>query len=179
MMNYQSLAIPDVKLLCPTRHRDERGYFMETLRQDEFERHCGPFFLVQDNHSYSKQGTLRGLHYQVDKPQGKLVRVVSGIIFDVAVDVRQGSASYGKWVGQFLSEENGDQMWIPPGFAHGFYVLSEGADVLYRCSDYYSPAGECGFRWNSPELAITWPMLADTPVRLSDKDANAPLFPPF
>lgn len=152
---------------------------METLRQDEFERHCGPFFLVQDNHSYSKQGTLRGLHYQVDKPQGKLVRVVSGIIFDVAVDVRQGSASYGKWVGQFLSEENGDQMWIPPGFAHGFYVLSEGADVLYRCSDYYSPAGECGFRWNSPELAITWPMLADTPVLLSDKDANAPLFPPF
>ncbi|MGK4475911.1 dTDP-4-dehydrorhamnose 3,5-epimerase [Aeromonas molluscorum] len=178
-MRYQSLAIPDVKLLRPTRHRDERGYYMETLRQDEFERHCGAYTLVQDNHSHSKQGTLRGLHYQVDKPQGKLVRVVRGIIFDVAVDVRQGSASYGKWVGQFLSEENGDQMWIPPGFAHGFYVLSEGADVLYRCSDYYSPTGECGFRWNSPELAITWPMLADTPVLLSDKDATAPLFPPF
>ncbi|MGY4027456.1 dTDP-4-dehydrorhamnose 3,5-epimerase [Aeromonas rivuli] len=178
-MKYQSLAMPEVKLLIPARHRDERGYFMETLRQDEFERHCGRYSLVQDNHSHSKQGTLRGLHCQMDKPQGKLVRVVSGAIFDVAVDVRRGSASYGQWVGQILSDENDHQMWIPPGFAHGFYVLSEGADVLYRCSDYYSPAGECGFRWDSPVLAINWPILTGIPLLLSDKDADAPLFPPF
>ncbi len=178
LMKYQSLAIPDVKLLLPTRRTDERGFFMETLRQNEFERQCGPYTLVQDNHTRSWQGTLRGLHHQVDKPQGKLVRVVRGCIFDVAVDVRPDSPSYGQWVGQILSEENDHQMWIPPGFAHGFYVLSDVADLLYRCSDYYYPAGERALRWNSPHLAIDWPLLNEVPLRLSEKDANAPCFYP-
>ncbi|MCR4451156.1 dTDP-4-dehydrorhamnose 3,5-epimerase [Aeromonas veronii] len=175
-MRYQSLAIPEVKLLIPTRHCDERGYFMETLRQDEFERHCGFYSLVQDNHSRSWQGTLRGLHYQQERPQGKLVRAVRGRVFDVAVDVRPDSASYGQWVGQLLSEENDHQMWIPPGFAHGFYVLSEVADLLYRCSDYYYPAGERTLRWDSPALAIDWPLLAGVALSLSAKDARAPYF---
>ncbi|MGY3864699.1 dTDP-4-dehydrorhamnose 3,5-epimerase family protein [Aeromonas bivalvium] len=156
-MQYQSLAIPEVKLLIPTRHSDERGFFMETLRQDEFERHSGAYTLVQDNHSRSWQGTLRGR------------------LFDVAVDVRPDPTSYGQWVGQLLSEKNDHQMWISPGFAHGFYVLSEVADLLYRNSDYYHPAGEQTLRWDSPALAIDWSLLAGVALRLSAKDAKAPV----
>lgn len=173
-MQFKSLAIPDVKLMIPQVFGDERGFFMETFRLNEFKQHCGDFEFVQDNHSKSKQGILRGLHYQLKHPQGKLVRVTQGRVFDVAVDMRADSATFGQWVGAELSAENKQMMWVPPGFAHGFYVLSETAEFSYKCTDYYAPDDEHSVRWDDPTLAIDWPF--DSQPQLSAKDANAELF---
>jgi len=151
-MQYEKLAIPDVVLITPQVFGDERGFFMETFRQSEFEDHCGRYTFVQDNHSKSTHGILRGLHYQHQQPQGKLVRVTQGEVFDVAVDMRQSSPTYGQWVGATLSEQNKQMLWVPPGFAHGFYVTSETAEFQYKCTDYYAPGDEVSILWNDPQL---------------------------
>jgi dTDP-4-dehydrorhamnose 3,5-epimerase len=169
-MKYEPLAIADVVLMTPDVFGDERGFFMETFRQHEFEQHGGPGRFVQDNHSLSRQGILRGLHYQLQKPQGKLVRVVSGEVFDVAVDLRRSSATFGQWVGVHLSAENKQLLWVPPGFAHGFYVTSESAEFVYKCTDYYNPGDEYTLQWNDPQLAIDWPLVHDHAPELSAKD---------
>lgn len=175
MMEYKKLAIPDVVLLAPKVFGDERGFFMETFRQDEFVKHCGNYNFVQDNHSSSGKGILRGLHYQHKQPQGKLVRVTKGEVFDVAVDMRRNSPTFGQWVGEFLSESNKRMLWVPPGFAHGFYVTSEMAEFQYKCTDYYAAGDEYSLVWNDPTVAIEWPVGEDTP-RLSAKDAEGRLF---
>ncbi|CAH1746751.1 dTDP-4-dehydrorhamnose 3,5-epimerase [Thauera humireducens] len=169
-MHATRLAIPDVILLEPKVFGDDRGFFMETFNQRDFEATTDlrPHF-VQDNHSRSQRGVLRGLHYQIQQPQGKLVRVVSGEIFDVAVDLRRHSPSFGRWVGCTLSADNRRQMWVPEGFAHGFLVLSETADVLYKTTDYYAPAHERCLAWNDPGLGIEWPLNGLQPL-LSAKD---------
>lgn len=180
-MKISKTAIPDVLLFEPTVYGDDRGYFMETFRESWMEEHGIPRF-VQDNQSRSVQGTLRGLHYQLKQPQGKLVRVVSGEVFDAAVDMRKDSPTFGQWVGEILSAENKRQLWVPPGFAHGFYVVSESAELSYKCTDYYCPEHEQSLLWNDPEVGIAWPLLSDTPL-LSDKDAtglalaDAPYYP--
>lgn len=173
-MHFISLKIPDVILIRHQRYQDERGDFMELFRHDLFTRRCGEFCFVQDNLSRSRQGTLRGLHYQIERPQGKLVQVISGAIFDVAVDLRRSSPTYGQWVGQHLDADFPMSLWIPPGFAHGFYVLSEMATVLYKCTDYYRPEFERAINWADPELAIAWPLVENRPPILSDKDRQAP-----
>lgn len=173
-MEFVKLAIPGVVLIKPEVFGDERGFFMETFRQSEFERHCGNFHFVQDNHSKSTHGILRGLHYQLHQPQGKLVRVTRGEVFDVAVDLRQGSSTFGQWVGEFLSESNKHQLWVPPGFAHGFLVTSDEAEFVYKCTDYYAPDDEYGLRWNDPDVAIEWPDVSTGP-KLSNKDEQAAL----
>lgn len=162
--------IPDVKIIEPAVFGDERGFFMETWNQKKFEELVTgkPTQFVQDNHSKSKKGILRGLHYQTENTQGKLVRVVSGEVFDVAVDVRKNSPSFGKWVGVYLSAENKRQLWIPEGFAHGFYVTSDEAEFVYKCTDYYNPKSEISIAWNDPEISIIWP-INKTPF-LSQKD---------
>lgn len=167
-MQFTPLAIADVMLLTPRVFADERGFFMETFRQAEFEQHCGAYTFVQENHSHSFQGVLRGLHYQRQHPQGKLVRVTVGEIFDVAVDLRPDSATRGQWVGVHLSAANQQQLWIPPGFAHGFYVLSPTAELHYKCTAYYRPDDEAILQWNDPTLAIDWPVVG-API-LSPKD---------
>lgn len=169
-MHVTLTAIPDVLVLEPRVHGDARGFFMETYRANLFAERgiAGPF--VQDNHSGSQQNILRGLHYQVKQAQGKLVRVVAGEIFDVAVDLRRKSATFGKWVGMRLSAENKKQLWVPPGFAHGFYVTSPWAEAVYKTTDYYAPEWERALLWNDPALAIAWPLVAEQPV-LSAKDA--------
>ncbi|SBT09452.1 dTDP-4-deoxyrhamnose-3,5-epimerase [Candidatus Propionivibrio aalborgensis] len=175
-MKVTALGISDVLLIEPKVFGDERGFFFESFNQLAFNEATGlDVYFVQDNHSRSARNVLRGLHHQLaPKAQGKLVRAVVGEVFDVAVDIREGSPTYGKWVGEVLSAENKRQMWIPPGFAHGFFVLSEYADFLYKATDYYAPEFERGILWNDPNLAITWP-LTGTPV-VSAKDAqNAPL----
>ncbi len=175
-------AIPEVLLLEPTVHGDARGYFMETFRESWFRDHGIDARFVQDNQSRSVQGTLRGLHYQLKQAQGKLVRVVSGEVFDVAVDMREGSATFGQWAGDILSAQNKRQLWVPPGFAHGFYVVSESAELYYKCTDYYFPEHEQSLLWNDPTVGIKWPLLNDTPL-LSGKDAaglvlaDAPYYP--
>jgi dTDP-4-dehydrorhamnose 3,5-epimerase len=179
-MDVIPLAIPDVLLLTPRVHGDERGYFMESFNQRDFAAATGlaPTF-VQDNHSRSAGGVLRGLHYQVKQPQGKLVRVVAGEILDVAVDVRRRSPTYGRWVSARLSGDSHRQLWIPEGFAHGFLVLSDVAEVLYKTTDYYAPEHERAIRWDDPQLAIDWPREAwgDGPgPHLSAKDRAAPGF---
>ncbi|WP_251864322.1 dTDP-4-dehydrorhamnose 3,5-epimerase [Achromobacter sp. Marseille-Q4962] len=168
-------AIPEVLLLEPRVLGDERGFFFESFNQAAFEAATGlqPRF-VQDNHSRSIQGVLRGLHYQIEQPQGKLVRVCAGEIFDVAVDLRRSSPSFGKWVGTLLSAENKRQVWIPEGFAHGFLTLSDFAEVLYKTTDYYAPRHERCIRWDDPELAIAWPC-RQLPL-LSEKDRNGASF---
>lgn len=162
--------IPDVKIIEPSVFGDERGFFMETWNQKQFEELVTgkPTQFVQDNHSKSKKGILRGLHYQTENTQGKLVRVVSGEVFDVAVDIRKGSSTFGKWVGVYLSAENKRQLWVPEGFAHGFYVTSEEAEFVYKCTDYYNPKAEATLLWNDQELAIKWPF-KELPT-LSQKD---------
>ena len=164
------MRIPDVVVIEPEVFGDDRGFFMETWREEAFASAGIPAHFVQDNHSRSRRGALRGLHYQLQQPQGKLVRVVIGSVFDVAVDLRKGSATFGQWVGSVLSADNRLQMWIPPGFAHGFLVLSESADFVYKCTDYYNPASERVLAWNDPDLAIDWPLGADIEVLLSKKD---------
>ncbi|MDH2434232.1 dTDP-4-dehydrorhamnose 3,5-epimerase [Pokkaliibacter sp. MBI-7] len=174
-MKFIDTAIPDVKIIEPTVFGDERGFFMETFRQSLFEENCSPRPFVQDNHSKSRQGTLRGLHYQINNPQGKLVRVVSGEVFDVAVDLRRSSATFGKWVGVLLSAENKRQLWVPEGFAHGFYVTSDSAEFVYKCTDYYAPEYDRSLRWNDPALNIQWPLVDNNQPQLSAKDENAAL----
>ncbi len=174
-MQFTRLAIPDVVLLTPEVFGDERGFFMETFRQDEFEQHCGKHQFVQDNHSSSGKGILRGLHYQHQQPQGKLVRVTHGEVFDVAVDMRKSSPTFGKWVGGYLSASNKCMLWVPPGFAHGFYVTSEIAEFQYKCTAYYNPTDEYSLLWNDPTVSVEWPLNADGPI-LSAKDTGGNLF---
>ena len=164
--------IPDILVFEPTVYSDGRGYFMETWRQSVFDAQGIDAGFVQDNQSNSNRGTLRGLHYQLNRPQGKLARVVSGEVFDVAVDLRKSSAYFGQWIGVVLSAENRKQLWVPPGFAHGFYVLSESAELLYKCTEYYHPQDDHCLLWNDEAVAIDWPLLSSSPI-LSDKDRNA------
>lgn len=170
-MRFMPTEIPDVILIEPDVHRDERGFFLETWHQRKYAEGgiTGPF--VQDNHSHSRKGALRGLHAQREGPQGKLVRVVAGEVFDVAVDIRRGSPTFGKWVGDRLSGENLRQLWVPPGFAHGFCVLSEVVHLEYKCTDFYDASDEIAVAWNDPEIGIEWPLASPT---LSAKDAAAP-----
>ena len=173
-MKHTELAISDVVLIEPRVFGDERGFFFESFNQEQFESAIGRSVkFVQDNHSRSVRNVLRGLHYQVRQPQGKLVRVVSGEIFDVAVDIRKGSATFGQWVGEVLSAENKRQLWIPEGFAHGFVVLSESAELLYKSTDYYAPTHERCIAWDDPSLAIEWPI--DGAPTLSVKDTKGQL----
>ena len=181
-MKATRLAIPDVVLIEPKVFGDARGFFFESFNQKAFNEATGTnHAFVQDNHSRSGQGVLRGLHYQIQHPQGKLVRVVRGRVWDVAVDIRKSSPTFGQWVGAELSEDNQYQLWVPPGFAHGFVVLSESADFLYKTTDYYAPEHERCIAWNDPQLAIAWP-IAEAPS-LSAKDmqgltfAQAPVYP--
>jgi len=170
-MNVIETALPGVLIVEPRVHRDSRGFFLETYQQRQYQQHGIPGPFVQDNHSRSTRGTLRGLHAQLARPQGKLVRAVAGEMFDVAVDVRRGSPTFAKWVGVVLSGENFRQLYIPPGFAHGFCVLSERVDVEYKCTELYDPTSEITVAWNDPEVAIDWPLESPT---LSTKDAAAP-----
>ena len=163
-------AIPEVKIFEPQVFGDERGFFMETFRQDFLEQHCGETHFVQENHSKSGQGILRGLHYQTQSTQGKLVRVTAGEVFDVAVDLRRYSPTFGQVVSVVLSVDNKRQFWVPEGFAHGFYVTSEYAEFSYKCTDYYAPAYERSLRWDDPELAIDWPLINGQLPQLSNKD---------
>lgn len=173
-MKATRLAIPDVILLEPKVFGDARGFFYESFNQETFRRLTGlEVRFVQDNHSRSARNVLRGLHYQLPpKAQGKLVRVVAGEVFDVAVDIRKDSPTFGQWVGEVLSAENHRQLWIPPGFAHGFLVVSEYAEFLYKTTEYYAPEYERGIRWDDPELAIPWPLKGEPVV--SEKDAENP-----
>ncbi|XQW85369.1 dTDP-4-dehydrorhamnose 3,5-epimerase [Thalassotalea piscium] len=164
--------IPDVKILEPKVFGDERGFFMETYRDDVFNQLCATRKFVQDNHSKSSQGILRGLHYQLEQTQGKLVRVTAGEVYDVAVDMRASSSTYGQHVGVILSADNKRQLWVPEGFAHGFYVISESAEFVYKCTDYYAPEYEISMLWNDPDLAIQWPLVNNTAPQLSEKDKN-------
>ena len=171
-MNVIPTAIPDVLILEPKVFGDSRGFFFESYNEKTFREATGvTAHFVQDNHSRSARGVLRGLHYQVEQPQGKLVRCTQGEVFDVAVDIRRDSPTFGQWVGEILSEENKRLMWIPPGLAHGFLVLSESADFLYKTTEYYAPQHERAILWNDPDLAIAWPLQA--PLLLSDKDRVA------
>ena len=162
--------IPDVKIIEPQVFGDARGFFMETWQQKKFEELVTgkPTTFVQDNHSKSKKGILRGLHYQTENTQGKLVRVVSGEVFDVAVDIRKDSLTFGKWVGVYLSAENKRQLWIPEGFAHGFYVTSDEAEFVYKCTDYYNPNAEISIKWDDSNINIDWP-ISNSPI-VSSKD---------
>ena len=165
--------LQDCVIIEPKVFGDERGFFLETFQAARYAQVAGislPF--VQDNHSRSSKGVLRGLHFQKTKPQGKLVRVVRGEVYDVAVDIRAGSATYGQWEAVILSEENKKQFWVPPGFAHGFVVMSDTADFEYKCTDYYDPSDEGSLLWNDPDLRISWPVASPT---LSEKDAQAPV----
>lgn len=181
IMKVTPTAVPDVLLIEPQVFGDTRGFFLESFNQRAFAQATGlNLNFVQDNHSRSQRGVLRGLHYQIEQAQGKLVRVVRGAVFDVAVDIRRDSPSFGRWVGHELSEQNQRQLWIPPGFAHGFLVLSDSADFLYKTTQYYAPAHERCIRWNDEQIAIQWPI--ENAPRLSEKDAagltlaQAPLF---
>ncbi len=175
-MDYIDTAIPDVKIIEPNVFGDERGFFMETFRVDEFNEHCSSHTFVQDNHSKSSHGILRGLHYQLKNTQGKLVRVTSGEVYDVAVDMRKSSPTYGQHIGVVLSGENKRQLWIPEGFAHGFYVMSESAEFVYKCTDYYAPEHEVSLLWNDPALNIQWPLKNKVQPSLSAKDEVGLLF---
>jgi len=163
-------SLPDVKILEPRVFADSRGFFLESWNRKTFAALGLDLDFVQDNHSSSAQGTLRGLHYQTENPQGKLVRVTRGEVFDVAVDMRRDSSSFGRWESMILSEDNKRMVWIPPGFAHGFYVISEIAEFQYKCTDYYYPQHECSLLWNDPQLAIPWPLAGGAAPILSDKD---------
>jgi dTDP-4-dehydrorhamnose 3,5-epimerase len=175
-------SIPDVKIIEPKVFGDERGFFLETFRVDWFKANVADVTFVQDNHSKSSHGILRGLHYQLTQTQGKLVRVTSGEVYDVAVDMRKSSPTFGQHVGVVLSGDNKKQLWVPEGFAHGFYVMSESAEFVYKCTDYYAPEHEVSLLWNDPALAIQWPLVDDVTPSLSVKDKvglsfeHAPIF---
>lgn len=160
--------IPDVKLLEPQVFGDERGFFMETFRDEWFKQNVAYRTFVQENHSKSVKGVLRGLHYQTENTQGKLVRVVSGAVFDVAVDMRESSPTFGQWVGEILSAENKRQLWVPEGFAHGFYVLTDEAEFTYKCTDYYNPKAEHSLIWNDETVGIEWPLEGEPSLSAKD-----------
>ncbi|WMP18067.1 dTDP-4-dehydrorhamnose 3,5-epimerase [Thiothrix lacustris] len=162
--------IPDVLILEPQVFGDARGFFMETWNAKTFADAGLNLNFVQDNHSRSRQGILRGMHYQIKHPQGKLVRVTSGKVFDVAVDLRQSSPTFGQWAGAELSDENHRMLWVPPGFAHGFYVMSESADFLYKCTDLYAPEYDRSLHWNDPSIGIEWPLVNGAAPTISAKD---------
>lgn len=170
-MKFIPTTISDVILIEPDVFGDHRGFFMETWHHEKFAEAGINATFVQDNHSKSKQGILRGLHYQMHQPQGKLVRVIAGEVFDVAVDLRKSSPTFGKWVGEKLSADNKLMLWVPPGFAHGFYVLSEYAEFTYKCTDFYAPEHERSVRWDDQDIGIKWPLIGtDSPI-LSEKDS--------
>ena len=168
-MNIRPSSIPDVLIIEPTVFPDNRGFFMETWHAERYAEHGLDEKFVQDNHSRSGIGVLRGLHYQLEQPQGKLLRVVQGVVFDVAVDIRRGSPTFGQWVGIELTGDNHRQLYVPPGFAHGYCVISTSADFLYKCTDYYAPDDEYGLLWNDPDIGIDWPGGEFT---ISKKDAK-------
>ncbi|WP_237173401.1 dTDP-4-dehydrorhamnose 3,5-epimerase [Paracandidimonas lactea] len=174
-MKARQLSLPGVYLIEPDVHTDARGYFYESYNQERFEQAIGrAASFVQDNHSHSKKNVLRGLHYQVKQPQAKLIRVVAGEVFDVAVDLRQSSLTFGKWIGTLLSAANKHQLWIPEGFAHGFMVVSDHADVLYKATDHYAPQHERCIAWDDPDLGIRWP--SNDTLELSPKDRQGSPF---
>jgi dTDP-4-dehydrorhamnose 3,5-epimerase len=175
-MEFEKTIIPEILLITPKRFGDSRGYFMETFRGDLFELKAGHFNFVQDNQSLSSQvGTVRGLHFQTGpRAQGKLVRCIAGALLDVAVDIRKGSPTFGKHVAVELSAENGKQLWVPPGFAHGFCTLVPNTEISYKVTDYYSAEHDRGLLWNDPALGVNWPVDAET-AALSDKDKRQPL----
>ena len=175
-MDFIRTKIPDVVSIQPRVFEDSRGFFLETYQAEKFSEAGIKCNFVQDNHSCSKQSILRGLHYQIQRPQGKLVRVVVGEIFDVAVDIRRSSSTFGKWVGEILSAQNKRELWIPIGFAHGFYVLSDWAEVLYKATDLYDPKGERCIAWDDPTLAVEWPILPGGAPTLSPKDLEGKSF---
>jgi dTDP-4-dehydrorhamnose 3,5-epimerase len=172
-MHFKTI-MPDVILIEPRVFADERGFFLESYQKQRFTEAGISFDFVQDNHSKSEQGVLRGLHYQIQQPQGKLVRVIAGEIFDVAVDIRKSSPTFGKWVGDYLSAENKKILWVPAGFAHGFLVTSPTAEVLYKATDYYAPQWERSIVWNDPTIDIDWPTKGISPI-LSPKDKTGKL----
>jgi len=171
-LQVQKSILPGVVIVTPKVFRDDRGFFMETFNQSEYSQHGLPDEFVQDNHSRSSKGVIRGLHYQYPLWQGKLVRVIYGEIFDVAVDIRRDSPTFSKWFGIYLNAESLQQLYIPPGYAHGFCVVSETADVVYKCTTTYRPRDDAGIRWNDPDIAVDWPV--SDPV-VSEKDQSAPL----
>jgi dTDP-4-dehydrorhamnose 3,5-epimerase len=175
MTVFLSTAIPDIISITPKVFEDERGFFWESYQKQRFSEAGIPFDFVQDNHSKSHHGTLRGLHYQIRQPQGKLIRVISGEIFDVAVDIRRNSPTFGKWVGDYLSAANKKMLWVPAGFAHGFYVTSSDAEVLYKTTDYYAPQWERTIVWNDPTIGIKWPITEGVFPVLSPKDTMGKL----
>ena len=170
-MKFLPTDIPEVILIEPDVFKDARGFFLETYHERRYAEGGIPGPFVQDNHSYSGRGTLRGLHAQLQRPQGKLVRAVEGEMFDVAVDIRRGSPTFGRWFGVHLTGGNFKQIYIPPGYAHGFCVLSERVHVEYKCTDFYDPGGEIGIAWNDPDIGVAWPVAEPT---VSDKDGRAP-----
>jgi len=169
-MKFIASHIPEVILIKPKVLGDHRGFFFETYQEKRFTKAGIPDKFIQDNHAGSNQGALRGLHYQIRYPQGKLVRAVAGEIFDVAVDIRRSSPTFGKWVGELLSAENKHQLWVPPGFAHGYYVISKWAEVLYKVNNKYAPEYERTIQWNDPVIGIEWPLITDSTPLLSEKD---------
>lgn len=175
-MKFIPTKIPDVVLIKPDVFGDHRGFFMETWQEEKFKQGGIDETFVQDNHSKSSQGTLRGLHYQVEQPQGKLVRVISGEVFDVAVDIRKSSPTFGQWVGVVLDAESKNMLWVPGGFAHGFYVISESAEFLYKCTDLYAPEHERSILWNDKDIDIFWPLVNGQPPLLSAKDEEGVAF---
>ena len=175
-MQFEPTPLPEVILIRPKVFGDARGFFLEAWEQRTFAAAGLDVAFVQDNHSHSARHVLRGLHYQIRQPQGKLVRVVSGAVFDVAVDIRRSSSTFGRWVGVELSAENHHMLWVPPGFAHGYLVLSDSADFLYKVTDYWAPEHERAIRWNDPGIGIEWPLSTGIRPGLSAKDAAAPAF---
>lgn len=173
-MNISPTNLNDCVVLDPIVHGDERGFFIESWNSRTFEEAGLNIEFVQDNHSRSARGVLRGLHFQVNTPQGKLVRVTRGSVYDAVVDLRRSSSTFGDWFGLELSEQNQRMLWVPPGFAHGFLVLSETADFQYKCTEYYSPRDDRGIRWNDPEIGIEWPLVDGIEPTLSEKDGAAP-----
>lgn len=170
-MEFDRLEIPDLVLIKPKVFGDSRGFFFESWEARKFAQAGLDVSFVQDNYSRSVKNTLRGLHYQIQQPQGKLVRVTMGEVFDVAVDIRRSSSTFGRWVGTLLSADNKEQLWIPPGFAHGFFVLSESAEFFYKCTDFYAPQHERTLRWDDPRVGIAWPLHGEVPL-LSIKDTS-------
>ena len=172
-MDIEATPLCGVMLIKPRLFGDDRGFFLESWNRRAFAEAGIPNDFVQDNHSRSRRGILRGLHFQTQQTQGKLVRVINGSVFDVAVDLRSNSTTFGQWFGCLLSAENKTQLWVPPGFAHGFYVVSESADFLYKCTNYYHPESELSLAWDDGDVNIQWPLVDGEAPELSDKDANA------
>lgn len=175
-MEFKKTKIPEVIILKPEVFEDDRGFFMEVWNSIQFREAGIDVEFIQDNHSKSKQGTIRGLHYQIQKPQGKLMKVISGRVYDVVVDMRRNSSTFGCWIGKYLSARNKKMLWVPPGFAHGFYVTSKFAEIIYKCTDLYAPQHERTLLWNDKDLAINWPLSKGLDISISEKDAKGIVF---